>query len=152
MPLYCAVPNCKEKSGFRFPTDPVVRKEWSIAIKRVEPGTDKLWEPTQYSVVCANHFKPSDFKEPMNSLVGLGARKRRDLKKGAIPSIFEHSREARRSEAQVRQAEERSLRAERRAEEPAEGEAPRQDVEHDQSSQEDVQIEVSYQNLVCIVT
>ena len=70
--------------------------------------------------LCANHFKQSDFKEPTHSLVSLGARKRRDLKKGVIPSLFEHSREARRSAEEAKRAEERSRRAEKRAAEPAE--------------------------------
>ena len=79
---YCCVPSCKETGGFQFPTDPLLRKTWCIAVRR-ETKNKKLWTPSKHSVVCKKHFKEEDFaKSPIERL-------RRDLVKGAVPSIFE---------------------------------------------------------------
>jgi hypothetical protein len=37
------------------------------------------------------HFKTEDFKQPLQSLVAVGGRTRRDLKSGVVPSIFPHT-------------------------------------------------------------
>jgi hypothetical protein len=82
MTKYCCVPCCKETGGFQFPTDPLLKKRWCIAIRR-ETKNKKLWTPSKHSVVCKKHFKEEDFaKSPFERL-------RKDLVKGAIPSIFD---------------------------------------------------------------
>ncbi len=85
MPDYCAVPLCKGFGGFHFPKDPAFCKKWQIEIRRQPQPGKKLWEPSIHSVVCANHFKESDFYEPKFL---YGEKRRRLLKKEAIPSLF----------------------------------------------------------------
>nr|XP_050032240.1 uncharacterized protein LOC126528390 [Dermacentor andersoni] len=81
---YCCVPLCKsdEKkktaalSFHEIPADTDARARWLGAIRR-----DK-WSPNTtscYTKVCSRHFKEEDFIEG----------KRRRLKKGAVPSVFE---------------------------------------------------------------
>jgi hypothetical protein len=84
MPAYCAVPLCKEFGGFHFPKDPILCKKWQVAIRR-QTSRKKLWKPTKNSVVCAKHFKESDFYQPKFL---YGEKRRRLLKKDAIPSVF----------------------------------------------------------------
>jgi hypothetical protein len=82
MTKYCCVPGCKETGGFQFPADPLLRKGWCIAVRR-QTKSKKLWTPSKHSVVCKKHFREEDFaKSPIERL-------RRDLVKGAVPSIFE---------------------------------------------------------------
>ncbi|KAH8040137.1 hypothetical protein HPB51_009393 [Rhipicephalus microplus] len=81
---YCCVPLCKsdekkkpaELSFHELPADADARARWHAAIRR-----DK-WSPNTtscYTKVCSRHFKEEDFIEG----------KRRRLKKGAVPSVFE---------------------------------------------------------------
>ncbi|CAN7981346.1 unnamed protein product, partial [Ixodes pacificus] len=88
MPFHCCVPLCKQKglkdasgnkmSLFAFPSDPVVRKKWVIAIKRDE---GKHFTITKYTKLCSGHFQQSDY--PPNV-----AGNRRYLKQQAVPSVF----------------------------------------------------------------
>ncbi len=110
MPKYCALPGCKECTGFKFPVDALLRQQWCVAIKRETPDR-KLWQPNEYSVVCANHFKAEDFRVPVQSLAGLGGRTRRTLKDRAVPSLFSFKK---RRENENRREEERRQRLERR--------------------------------------
>lgn len=81
---YCCVPLCKsdEKKktpGLSFheiPADPKLRETWISAIRRDD------WTPNTtscYTKVCSRHFKKDDFMEG----------KRRRLRKGVVPSVFE---------------------------------------------------------------
>lgn len=108
MPTVCSVPGSQRQTGrFKFPSDPNLEKQWRIAIKREGPRKT-LWKPTSGARVCERHFKSEDFRTPMNSLVALGAKPRRDLKVGVIPSVFAHSRDV--PEAAVGRAARRSRR------------------------------------------
>ena len=82
MPNWCAVQNCPGTNGCTFPKDPELRRQWIAAV-----GRTALWEP-RGARVCHAHFKPDDYKVPVQSMVGLGARVRKDLKSGVVPSIF----------------------------------------------------------------
>ncbi|KAH8033392.1 hypothetical protein HPB51_011835 [Rhipicephalus microplus] len=84
MMAYCCVPLCKsdekkKPGGLSFhelPADADARARWLAAIRR-----DK-WSPNTtscYTKVCSRHFKEENFIEG----------KRRRLKKGAVPSVFE---------------------------------------------------------------
>jgi hypothetical protein len=84
MPAYCAVPLCKGFGGFHFPKDPLLCKKWQVAIRR-QTSRKKLWKPTKNSVVCAKHFLESDFYQPKFL---YGEKRRRLLKKHAVPSVF----------------------------------------------------------------
>jgi hypothetical protein len=98
MPDYCAVPLCKGFGGFRFPKDPILRKKWQVAIRR-QTSRKKLWKPTNRSVVCAKHFQESDFYQPKFL---YGEKRRRLLKKEAIPSVFPFATEDQPKSAQAR--------------------------------------------------
>lgn len=76
---YCCVPGCFKTNGYFFPKDPEMRMRWRVAIRREGPKK-KLWEPGEYSVVCRDHFLPSDFT--------VTSAERPRLKKDAVPSIF----------------------------------------------------------------
>ena len=74
-------------AGFQFPSDPDLRQRWIKAVNRqLWDGTP--WEPSKSSKVCAAHFKQDDFKVPVFSTVGVGAKSRMGLKSGAVPSLF----------------------------------------------------------------
>ncbi|XP_040071042.2 THAP domain-containing protein 5 [Ixodes scapularis] len=95
MPQYCCAPLCKQKgvtddlgdkvSFFSFPSDPVVRKKWVIAIKRDE---GKLFQITKYTRLCSKHFQQSDY-------LANYAGSRRFLRQNAVPSIFAFNTAAR---------------------------------------------------------
>ncbi|XP_050038332.1 uncharacterized protein [Dermacentor andersoni] len=81
---YCCVPLCKsdEKkktpglSFHEFPSDLALREKWIAAVRR------DGWKPNDrscYTKVCSRHFKKEDFIEG----------KRRRLKKGSVPSVFD---------------------------------------------------------------
>ena len=54
MPKYCAVPKCTTNGGFKFPKDPQLKRQWQVAVKRVEPGPEKkYWEPGGQRMITA---------------------------------------------------------------------------------------------------
>lgn len=66
MPTGCCVPECTNQiGGFTFPLDKKKAKLWLDSIKRYVRDTAtsriKAWKHTKYSVVCKEHFLPSDF-------------------------------------------------------------------------------------------
>lgn len=68
MPQYCCVPACTNSGGHRFPFKrPDIVLKWRIAIKRTDPKTKGLWNPSQFDVVCKQHFDSSDY---LPSLLG----------------------------------------------------------------------------------
>jgi len=69
MPQNCCVPGCpKAIGGHLFPRDPVLRQQWIVAVRRVDPNNaGKLWQPSQYSAVCHHHFVSSDY---MDTILG----------------------------------------------------------------------------------
>ena len=74
-PVRCAVPDCKETGGFKFPSDKHLNTQWRIAIRRGIGGKGKsLWKPNEYSVVCHKHFKEEDFRIPVQSIVAVGGK------------------------------------------------------------------------------
>ncbi|KAG1685707.1 hypothetical protein GQR58_008949 [Nymphon striatum] len=69
-----------------FPKRLEVKKRWIVAIKRLQAvGSDELWQPTPTSVVCYQHFLPSDYN--LISYHGLPYQ-RKFLRKEAVPSKF----------------------------------------------------------------
>ncbi|CAE1159863.1 unnamed protein product [Acanthosepion pharaonis] len=86
MAHHCCVPLCKNDARYdrekllsfhSFPKDEKLRKEWTVKIRRDE---GPLFRIRKHTKVCSAHFKASDFKRTLTG--------RRDLRKGAIPSIF----------------------------------------------------------------
>ena len=93
-PVRCAVPDCKETGGFKFPSDKYLNTQWRIAIRRGIGGKGKsLWKPNEYSVVCHKHFKEEDFRIPVQSIAAVGGRARKNLKHGVVPTIFDDREE-----------------------------------------------------------
>ncbi|KAL1463809.1 hypothetical protein WDU94_015518 [Cyamophila willieti] len=67
--------NQKEIHFHKFPLkNQALLKKWIHATKR------EKWEPTPYSFLCSDHFKPEDYK------IILGKKKM--LKEDSIPSKF----------------------------------------------------------------
>ena len=80
----CAAANCNFRSDNRpdlsfheFPKDDYLKKKWEVKMRR----GDATFKNIANKFCCSAHFLPSDFKQ---SLTGH----RRDLKRGAIPSVF----------------------------------------------------------------
>ena len=79
---------CGELSFFSFPKETVVLKQWIKKCGRTG------WNPTKYSTLCSVHFEEDCFEEDMyHKLMGQDPtkrRRRRLLKPGAVPTIFDH--------------------------------------------------------------
>ncbi|KAM3871390.1 THAP domain-containing protein 6-like [Diretmus argenteus] len=83
MPDYCAAFGCslirsrenrqKGITFHRFPKDALIRKAWTIAVRRED------FKPGNRAVLCSCHFKLDDFDR-----TGQTVR----LKEGVIPSVF----------------------------------------------------------------
>ncbi|KAG6937998.1 THAP domain containing 9, partial [Chelydra serpentina] len=56
-----------------------LRKRWMLAVKRIEPGSRRLWIPGAGACLCSQHFTQDEFEL-------YGGQKR--LKAGVIPSVF----------------------------------------------------------------
>lgn len=69
----------------KFPSDSALRKKWVDQVKR---HRDK-WEPTEYSVLCSQHFEQACFMPDtiLSQSLGLG-KKRACLKPDAVPTLF----------------------------------------------------------------
>lgn len=112
MTLCCAY-KCKNDGSHIFPKDPALKKQWEIAIKRINfvVGTS--------SRLCSDHFKPGDFNKigffsgsfyilvytipsVINKFLGL-ENSRKILKKGAVPSIFSYHSIRNRKAVEARQ-------------------------------------------------
>lgn len=83
MPKQCSVAICREsrqdRSYHLFPRDPVLRNIWVEACHRKDN-----FNPER-SIVCSNHFLPSDYEHHlMNEL--LQKQSKKILKKGAVPT------------------------------------------------------------------
>lgn len=70
-------------SVFSFPKDNELRAEWVSALRR----RDTNWDP-DHCGICELHFQEDDFYQETRR---KSERKRKCLKKGAIPSIFNQS-------------------------------------------------------------
>ena len=58
----CCVPYCSNRGGHLFPADDILKKKWIHAIKRnSDENKYEIWKPSKSSVVCRNHFTPSDY-------------------------------------------------------------------------------------------
>ena len=44
-----------------------MRRKWVLAIKRLDPKTEKPWEPSNSHVVCRNHFTLEDYTDTLLS-------------------------------------------------------------------------------------
>ncbi|XP_073200122.1 THAP domain-containing protein 6-like isoform X6 [Lepidochelys kempii] len=89
MVKYCAAYNCSNadtklnrKQGItfhRFPKDNKKKQQWAQAVHRADPVSGKLWTPSEWDMICSQHFNPDCFKE-------INGKK--FLKEGSCPSIF----------------------------------------------------------------
>ncbi|XP_053264105.1 THAP domain-containing protein 3-like isoform X1 [Podarcis raffonei] len=89
MVKYCAAYNCtnsdtklNRKQGItfhRFPKDNARKQEWAMSVHRADPVSGKLWMPSQWDMICSQHFSPECFRE-------INGKK--FLKEESCPSIF----------------------------------------------------------------
>ena len=85
----CSNTNKDGVSLHKFPQDRAqdrtLRKKWIDQVKR---HRDK-WEPTDYSVLCSQHFEKSCFMPSPALMLSLGVGKKKPfLKPDAVPTIF----------------------------------------------------------------
>ena len=69
----------------KFPKDSVIRAKWVRQVRR----TRTQWEAMEHSVLCSEHFTEDCFEVNAALAQSFGMLKRRRLKEGAIPMIFE---------------------------------------------------------------
>ena len=98
MPM-CAAYGCnnnnvkqKELSFFTFPIgEPDILCQW------VRNSGRAKWTPSKYSVLCSTHFQETCFEQDVYlALMGQDPtkrRRRRSLKRGSVPTIFQHKPE-----------------------------------------------------------
>jgi hypothetical protein len=52
LPQRCCVHGCSNlEVGHRFPKDPSKKLKWTVAIKKLDPSTKRLYKPRQYEVI-----------------------------------------------------------------------------------------------------
>ena len=73
-------------SLFKFPKDPVLRQKW---VKNVQRTRAQWSGPSEYSVLCSQHFDSSCFEPDSELASQMGMQKRIRLKDDAIPTLFE---------------------------------------------------------------
>lgn len=71
-------------SMFKFPKDRVLRAQWEKQVQR----TRAQWKATENSFLCSDHFTEDSFEVDSALASSFGIKKRRQLKPGAVPSIF----------------------------------------------------------------
>lgn len=69
------------RSVFRFPKDPVRKAQWISVLRRGDTG----WNP-EHCGVCDLHFREDDFCQETRR---KDERKRKFLKRDAVPSVFD---------------------------------------------------------------
>ncbi|XP_052213324.1 uncharacterized protein LOC127849625 [Dreissena polymorpha] len=104
----CCVPFCSRKGRHKFPKDKQRQAAWVQAIRRVKTKFE-IWTPSEYSYVCENHFTEDDY----HTITYAGnERRKRALRKTAVPSIFSWTNKATVAKSQERK--ERRLERENR--------------------------------------
>ena len=73
-------------SLYKFPKDPVLREQW---VKQVQRTRAKWSGPSEYSVLCSDHFTDSCFRPDSAIAASMGLHKPRTLKPDAVPTLFE---------------------------------------------------------------
>ena len=81
----CSNMNSNGISLFQFPQDPALHAQW---IKEVQRTRADCQGPSDYSVLCSNHFTNDCFEEDTIITARFGIEKRRQLKPNAIPTVF----------------------------------------------------------------
>ena len=75
-------------SLFRFPKDKALMSKWEKQVQR----TRDRWKVTEHSYLCSDHFTEDCFEVDFSSKFGI--KKRRQLRPGAIPTIFHRQQPA----------------------------------------------------------
>ena len=66
----------------QFPKESTIRRQW---VKFVQTKRANFDGKSQWSVLCEIHFSPECYEDSM--MVDMGFKKRKTLKKGAVPTI-----------------------------------------------------------------
>ena len=91
MVKHCVATGCSNTysdnlSLFKFPKDPALRRKWVKNVQR----TRALWsDPSEYSVLCSQHFDSSCFEPDSELASQMDMQKHRKLKDDAVPTLFE---------------------------------------------------------------
>ena len=85
----CVAAGCSNVSSahvslFKFPTDPLLRRQWEKQVQRTRAD----WKATEHSHLCSEHFTSDCFEYDTAIAATFGMKKRKRLKPGAIPTIF----------------------------------------------------------------
>ena len=86
----CIAAGCCNTNGdgislHKFPSDGLIRKQWTKQVQKIRP---KWSGPSDFSVLCSDHFMEDCF-EPDSALASkMGLEKRKRLKPDAVPTIF----------------------------------------------------------------
>uniref|UniRef100_UPI00358F759E lysine-specific histone demethylase 2 isoform X2 n=1 Tax=Myxine glutinosa TaxID=7769 RepID=UPI00358F759E len=84
---FCSNTNKDNVSLFLFPKDPTVRQKWSDFVRLTR---DNWKGPTEYSVLCSNHFSPDCLvaKPIYLASMSLQVKYKKVMKSGSIPTLL----------------------------------------------------------------
>ena len=87
----CVAAGCAKTSNdgisfFKFPSDPVMRQQWT---KEGQRTRDRWSGWSQCSVLCSSHFTADCFEPDSAIAATMGITKRQRLKPDAVPTIFQ---------------------------------------------------------------
>lgn len=84
MPANCSANGCSNSGNVKFPSDPLLLQAWRVALNREGKKRGSLRNPTPYSRLCHDHFKPEDYLIKETSVVGF---EKKFIRPGAVPSL-----------------------------------------------------------------
>ena len=85
----CVAAGCSNTASdnvslFKFPKDPVLRRQWEKQVQR----TRAQWKATEHSHLCSEHFTSDSFYIDSALAATFGIKKKKTLKPGAVPTLF----------------------------------------------------------------
>jgi hypothetical protein len=81
----CAKTSNDGISFFKFPSDSVIRQQWTKEVQR----TRDCWSgPSQHTVLCSCHFTADCFEPDSAIAATMGITKQQRLKPDAVPTLF----------------------------------------------------------------
>ena len=98
----CVAAGCSNTASdhvslFKFPKDPVLRRQWEKQVQR----TRAQWKATEHSHLCSEHFPSDAFHIDSAIAATFGMKKKKTLKPGAVPTLFIRPSAAAQPDSQV---------------------------------------------------
>ena len=97
VPAGCSNTASDHVSLFKFPKDPVLRRQWEKQVQR----NRAQWKATEHSHLCSEHFPSDAFHIDSAIAATCGMKKKKTLKPGAVPTLFIRPSAAAQPDSQV---------------------------------------------------